>query len=274
MEAKRNLIPRGIPAVIFLIFMAAIGRLPAAADQEDIVIGKKISVDSEILEESRVLLISLPADYDTSTDRYPVLYLLDGDWHFHHVSGILRFFAWARKPIPMIVVAIPNTHRGRDFSPAVWPGYDSYTGGADRFIRFMQEELIPAIDRKYRTQSYRVLCGHSLAGTFALYAFLSSPELCDATISLSPCLFWHDGFMLKKTEEFLGKHKALNKILFIAHEYADRAPLSTMEEFTGALTGRAPKGLRWTSLYKENEDHFSYVHKAIYDGLEYVFKNK
>lgn len=47
-----------------------------------------------------------------------------------------------------------------------------------------------------------------------------------------------------------------------------------MDEFTGAMKERAPEGLRWTSSYKENEDHFSYVHKAVYDGLEFIFKHE
>jgi predicted alpha/beta superfamily hydrolase len=242
--------------------------------QDAITIGNRIALQSEILGEERPLMIYLPPEYGSSDESYPVLYLLDGDWHFHHVTGILQFFKFAKIDIQMIVVAVVNTRRGRDFSPATWPGYKSYTGGADDFNRFLEKELMPFIEKKYRTKSYNVIVGHSLAGTFALYSFLTRPELFDAYISLSPCLFWHDRFMLKVSDAFLKKYGKLDKILYIAHEYRDGAPASTMDEFVAALKNRAPEGLKWTSLLKDQGDHFSYVHKAMYEGLEYVFKKR
>jgi len=236
-------------------------------------IGEKFSLESKVLNETRDLMVYLPPEYRSGGEKYPVLYLLDGEWHFHHVSGILQFLTWAKKRIKMILVAIPNTHRGRDFSPATWPGYDSYTGGADNFIRFLEMELQPFVEKKYQTSGRNVLCGHSLAGTFCLYSFLSKPEVFDAYIALSPCLFWHDDFMLKKTDLFLKRFDSLEKDLYIAHEYSDGSPKSTMDAFEKKMSGQSPAGLRWTSLFKKGEGHFSYVHKAIYDGLEFVFRN-
>ena len=93
----------------------------------------------------------------------------------------------------------------------------------------------------------------------------------DAYISLSPCLFWHDRFMLNRMQKFLEKHKKLDKILYVAHEYTEGSPASTMREFEEAFKSRAPEGLRWTSHFKEGEDHFSYVLKSSYEGIEYIF---
>jgi predicted alpha/beta superfamily hydrolase len=235
-------------------------------------IGKRLTVESRILKEKRDLLVYLPEEYEKSETRFPVLFLLDGEWHFHHVSGILQFLQWSQKSVNLILVALPNTHRGRDFSPAAWPGYSSYTGGAPAFNRFLCEELLPFIDETFRTARPYILCGHSLAGTFTLYSFLTKPLLFDAYMALSPCLFWHDRFMLRKTEEFLKAHGEMDRILYIAHEYAGGAPRDTLEEFVGAMTSRAPERLRWISLFKKGEDHFSYVHKAIYEGLDFIFR--
>lgn len=247
-----------------------------ASELDGLTVGTKVSIHSEILDESRKLMIYLPEDYDQSIETYPVLYLLDGEWHFHHVSGILQFFQWAKTPIKMILVAIPNTHRGRDFSPSVWPGYSSYTGGASEFNGFLEKELIPTINKKFRTSKRNILCGHSLAGTFTLFSFLTKPEVFDTYISLSPCLFWYDRFMLKTGEIFFKKYeqKELNKILYIAHEYSHGSPQATMWKFIDAMKNKAPKNLRWTSLFQDGEDHFSYVHKAIINGLEFAFKQK
>lgn len=239
---------------------------------QEISIGTARTLTSDILKENRNLLIYLPEDYYKTEKDYPVLYLLDGEWHFHHVSGILQFFQWSKNPLSIILVAVANTDRARDFSPTKWPGYSTYTGGATQFKRFLTEELIPYIDDNFRTSPHRILCGHSLAGTFTLFSFLTSPEDFDSYIALSPCLFWHDRAMLRLTEAFIKKHKELDKTIYIAHEYSEGLPQSTMAEFDELMKQHAPKGVRWLSLFKDGENHYSYVHKAIYDGLEFIFK--
>lgn len=260
---------------ISLLF-AFIITTPAQIEKESFLLGQKIHIQSKILKEDRQLLIYLPPNYDQTQDLYPVLYLLDGEWHFLHTIGIVEFLSSSRvKRIPeMIVVAVVNASRSRDFSPATWPGYGYYTGGADQFIQFLLKELFPLINHRYRTDAYKILAGHSLAGTFALYAFLTQPQLFKAYIPLSPCLFWHDRFMLKKTEEFLSEHKNCEKILYICHEYTDGEAATTMQEFVAAFEKRAPSGLRWESILKEKDDHFSYVHIALYEGLEFIFSKR
>ena len=250
--------------------------LDARPQSKSIVIGEKIEIFSDVLKENRELQIYLPQDYRQSQDRYPVIYLLDGEWHFFHTAGLVQFLSspGVEKIPSMIVIAISNTSRGRDFSPSTWPGYKTYTGGADRFVEFLDKELIPYVEKSYRTKPFKILAGHSLAGTFALYAFLTKPENFDAYIPLSPCLFWHDRFMLKKTEDFLDAHKGLDKILFIAHEYAGGLPASTMQEFVDAFNRHAPKDLKWHCLFMDQDDHFSLVHKGFYSGLEFVFSKK
>lgn len=258
----------------FFLFICVSAR--AQFKKEPFTIGEKVRIHSDVLEEEREILIYLPQGYERDQEKYPVLYLLDGEWHFIHTSGIVQFLASPRieKAPKMLVVAVVNTSRGRDFSPSTWPGYKTYTGGADNFIRFLYNDLIPFIDKNYRTQSTKILAGHSLAGTFTLYAFLTQPEIFDAYIALSPCLFWHDRFMLKRSEAFISKHKDPDKNLYIAHEYTGGVEASTMREFVDLLQAKAPHSLRWTSLLMDQETHFTYVHKAIYDGLEFIFSTE
>src|SRR5262245_36697890 len=131
--------------------------------------GESRSVRSVLLGEDRRLLVALPESYERTTTRYPVLYLLDGSSNIMHVTGIVRFLANARNRIPeMIVVAIPNTNRNRDLTPGI---------GAVLFERVLAEELMPWIDRTYRTSSERVLVGHSLGGSFTTHVFLNRPEV-------------------------------------------------------------------------------------------------
>ena len=258
--------------ILFVFFFICVNGT-SQIKKEPFNIGEKIRLRSNVLKEDRDILVYLPQDYERSGDKYPVLYLLDGEWHFIHTSGIVQFLARPRieKTPKMLVVAVVNTSRGRDFSPSTWPGYRTYTGGADDFIRFLNNELIPFVDENYRTQATKILAGHSLAGTFSLYAFLTQPGIFDAYIALSPCLFWHDRFMLKKSEEFIERYDELDKTLYIAHEYTGGAEASTMREFVDLFQARAPDSLKWKSILMGQETHFTYVHRAIYEGLEFIF---
>ncbi len=123
---------------------------------QDIIIGKKYSLTSKILDEERPYWLYLPESYNDTThtpQHYPVLYLLDGDAHFHSASGVVQFMSAGINgniQIPeLIVVALPHIDRTKDLSPThsnVFPdGKESAfletSGGGDRFLQFIREEL-------------------------------------------------------------------------------------------------------------------------------------
>ncbi len=155
-----------------------------------VTIGTVDSVMSGVLKERRKVLIYTPPSYRDTTfapRRYPVLYLLDGDAHFHSVTGLIQILATGVNGtfvIPeMIVVAIPNTDRLRDLSPThVDNGFDGKpspamktSGGMPNFLSFIRGELIPHVDSAYRTAPYRVLVGHSLGGIAVVNALYTMP---------------------------------------------------------------------------------------------------
>ena len=76
------------------------------------------AIKSEILNESRELLIHLPNNYSRYKDTtYPVLYLLDGQRNFAHTVGTLDLLNQSGMAQEMIVIGITNTERTRDFTP-------------------------------------------------------------------------------------------------------------------------------------------------------------
>ena len=270
---KDEVVMKRICLVSFFVLFIVSLSTSARSENRAFVIGEKVSIRSDVLGEDRELFIYLPQDYEKSMKKYPVLYILDGEWHFVHTSGVVQFLSSPGvERIPeMLVVAVVNTARGRDLSPSTWPGYETYTGGADNFLRYFKDELIPYIDGHYRTLSTKILVGHSLAGTFTLYAFLTQPEIFDAYIPLSPCLFWHDRFMMKKAEFFLKKFKDIANIVYIAHEYASGKAATSMQEFVELFRSERLENLRWASILMERETHYSYVHRAIHEGLEFIY---
>jgi predicted alpha/beta superfamily hydrolase len=189
---------------------------PIERETEPVVIGERFTVHSEVLGEDRTLLVATPDGYETAASaRYPVLYLLDGDGHFHHATGVVDFLADNGRMPRVIVVAIPNPSqdaRTRDLTPehraelafpdmradSVFPT----AGGADTFLRFLRDELAPLIDREYRTAPFRILVGHSFGALFNIHALLADPEAFQAHIAISPSLWWDERRLVEQADAF------------------------------------------------------------------------
>ncbi len=139
------------------------------------------------------IYVWLPPGYGTDTPpKYPVVYSLDGNWHFPsnaHAAGQLIFGGEAGK---MIIVGIGYDTDDDNviFGLRAWdmlPG----NGGAE-FLTFLQEELIPYIDTNYLTdKTDRTLAGHSYGGVFALYTLFTATDTFDRYIVMSPALWYH-----------------------------------------------------------------------------------
>jgi len=179
--------------------------------------GRTYKFRSAVLGETRTLDISLPAGYGADTAlRYPTLYVLDGSFEQEMAAGIARYYADAGMIPPMIVVGIRNTDRLHELTPAVVPGWSAppdapNPGGAKDFLRFVGDELVPWMKRTFRTDSTRVLVGHSLGGLFALHALGQRPDLFTGFVLMEPSVWWNDGQELRAALATLrtsrGRHK-------------------------------------------------------------------
>lgn len=247
----------------------------AQSTGEPVVIGTRIEIYSTILKEKRGLLIATPVGYEQESDRYPVLYLLDGEDNFVHTVGITRFLANAGRIPPMLVVGIVNTNRTRDLTTLTKDETETRfhpeAGGADAFLGFISNELVPFIDKHYRTRPYNVLVGHSLGGLFAMHALVLQPKLFNAYIVIDPTLSWNDGAELRKAEEFLMGTKELKADLYITATGERNASLGAIQKLCGTLDQNTPKGFRWTFRQFSGETHISIPHRSIYAGLNKIF---
>jgi predicted alpha/beta superfamily hydrolase len=141
--------------------------------------------------ETREFWISLPDGYAGSGEKYPVLYMMDANFNFNSgLIGGVRYAATLGKMPEFIIVGIKNTDRGKDIFPEVVTYRDgSKDGGrADQYLDFIREELIPHIERNYRTEKFRVLYGTSNTGFTAVYALFRSPDTANAYIAASATL--------------------------------------------------------------------------------------
>ena len=171
---------------------------------------------------------------------------------------------------PAILVGLQNTDRTRDFTPTRLDQFPT-SGGADPFLRFMREELVPFVDAKYRTAEYRILVGHSFGGLVACHAFLTTPDTFDAYLAISPSLWWEKGLLVKNLESFLRDRKRLEKHFFmtLGNEPGDMLP--NVSAFARLLEGRSPKGLHSKFVHLEKENHGTVVHRSMSQGLESIY---
>ena len=251
----------------------------AQSQASPVVIGETVHLQSNILKESRSLLISKPAGYDNSTDRYPVLYLLDGETHFHFTTGIASFLAENDRIPKMLLVGIVSGGRARrthDLTPPSAAEIDNRfspgNGGADAFLSFMADEVIPFVDKTYRTRPYRMLVGHSFGGLFGIYALITKPNLFGAYIAADPSLYWNNEAVVAQAESFFSNTKSLQADLYMAASSDSGKVPSAAARLVAALGKTAPAGFRWNFDWMKQEDHLSIPLPSIYRGLETIFE--
>jgi hypothetical protein len=161
-------------------------------------LGRSFTIPSRILGERRVIDVALPSGYAANAARrYPVFVVLDGEAEHEIAVAIARFYAATAQLPPAIVVGVRNTDRMRDLTPAPVAGFAvppeaASHGGADRFLAFLAEELLPHLDKSYRTGPMRVLIGHSVGGLFALHALAQRPELFTGYLVMEPAVWWNN----------------------------------------------------------------------------------
>lgn len=258
-------------AVLLMIASAAMAQTGAGTV-------KRFAIKSSVLGEERVILVRTPVGYENNNVKYPVLYMTDGDGHMGHTSSTVDFLTRNGRISDLIVVGVTNTDRTRDLTPvkssaknAAGELQSPTSGGADNFLKFFQTELIPEIEKQYRTQPYRIFAGHSLGGLFAIHAMISKPGLFNSYVSVSPSLQWENAEALKRAEDFFKNQKELNVTLFVSLGDEPGPIGESYKKFTELLAKTNIKGFEWKAEHMTDEDHGSLVLRSHYAGLRKVY---
>lgn len=266
-----------------------------------IVIGEIDSIYSDILEESREIWVHVPEsarNNASNTTKYPVLYLLDGPGHFYSVTGMIKQLSAANGNtiVPeMIIVAIPNTNRSRDLTPThvdidFFSG-DSIqyaSGGGNKFLDFMEQELIPHIAETYPVAPYKTFVGHSFGGLSVINALISRPHLFNNYVAIDPSLWWDNQAFLKVADSVLSTNKYDDKSLYVGvantmnegmaikdvrnDTTVNTAHIRSILQFVNARDAQNDNGLLFGWKYYDDDDHGSVPLITEYDALRFLFK--
>ncbi|MEA2910392.1 MAG: hypothetical protein QOJ15_2473 [Bradyrhizobium sp.] len=241
------------------------------------VIGEKFQIESKVLAETRTYIIHTPDSYKSGKDAYPVLVLQDGEGHLAYTTSAVDMLSGNGRIPPMIVVGINNTDRARDMTPTKpttgfgGTPWTQSAGGADKFLSFIADELLPTIDRNYRTRPYRVLVGHSLGGLFAVYALMNRPEVFNGYLIISPSLWWDDQVLVKAAQPFFAAHKDLRADLYMTMGSEGQAMLGAAWKLSAVLEESKLVDLRWQFKRSPEEDHGTIPYMSTYEGLQAIF---
>lgn len=227
-------------------------------------------INSSVLGEERTILVRVPAAYRQGDARFPVMYMLDAHPPQNSMMvGLIEQQAWSGIMPEMILVGIQNVVRTRDMTPTASersPG----SGGADKFLDFLQREVIPLVEKNYRTQPYKVFAGHSLGGLLTVYTAVSRPDMFNAYIAASPVLHWDKNYVIELARVKFKNGGELKKTLYIAigdePTYTDG-----FNSFRNLLKESAPKGLAYEFQQFPNDNHGSVVLPAYYAGIRKIF---
>ena len=272
---KIDTLARALPHISLAALMLFASSAPWAG--EPVVIGEKFQIESKVLAETRSYVIYTPDSYKSGKDAYPVLVLQDAENNFAHTRATVHVLSGNGRIPAMIVVGIINTDRARDMTPSKpardfggmpWTGS---AGGADKFLSFIADELLPTVDRNYRTRPYRVLIGHSFGGLFAVYALMNRPEVFKGYVVISPSLWWDDQILLKAAQPFFAAHKDLRADLYMSVGNEGDTMLGGAWRLSAVLEESKLPDLRWQFKRYPEEDHGTVPYMSTYEGLQAIF---
>ncbi len=281
-----------ITSCILLVFCMKLSAEPAEPAETlssfEIPNSNVVTIESKTLGRAYDLYIKVPRDYfeeENKSKKYPVLYLNDGPHTFKVAAGVTHFSNMDKS----IIVGISFAHgedgqysRVRDLTPDIDKSWTNYiTGGAPRYLNFIEREIFPFVDEHYRTNvNNRILAGHSLGGSFGAWVLLTSPSSFSGYILTSPSLWFKNDLIFELENQYSKNNTNLDAKLFIATgalETPENGMRNNMvdghQRFVERLRSRNYKGLSISDEIVEGTDHYSTFPVGLAKGLRLFYQD-
>lgn len=262
-----------------------------AQENSPFTFGFEKSSVSKILGEQRKVWIHIPnsngGNVNTGKGRYPVIYLLDGDGNFNDIVSITEFMSNAGLCPPMIVVGILHNSRMNELTFGTDKETPGIVGRGEKFMSYVERELMPYIDSSYPAASYKIFIGHSVGGLTVVNTLIHHPDLFNAYVSLDAALWWNSQQIVTEAKMILANKNYKGKALFMALANRMERGMDTLKvqkdttegtelirsnlEFIKDIFKNKTNQLRFQHKYYENDDHSSVRLIGEYDALRFIF---
>ena len=253
--------------------------------------GFEETIPSKILSQQRKIWIHIPnsngGNKVKDKGKYPVVYVLDGDDNFNTVVSITEHMEQSGLCPPIIVVGIVPIERLSELTTATDKELPNVVGNGDRFMSFVENELIPYIDTNYPTTTHKTLIGHSLGGLTVINTLLNHPNWFNAYVSLEASLWYNHKKPVEEAKTTLPAQNYQGKTLFMAMANRLERGMDTLSvqkdtnsftdlirsnlEFIKLLNKNKKNQLRYSYKFYEADDHPSVRLIGEYDALRFIF---
>ncbi len=226
------------------------------------------------------IMVSLPGSYKASGDdtRYPVLYTVDGQWHFSIAQAAVGGLYYDRGARESIVVGITwvgdednaNRLRVEDFTPTK-TDFNPGSGKADSYLDFIQYELIPYMAKNYRTSDDRTLSGSSFGGLLTLYCLFTRPTLFSDYLATTPAIWWDESVIRKFQKSFSDEDLTSPARLYVARGGMELGQ-KDIDLFVSELRAEEYRNLEIEFDVIEGAGHGGLNPEAFTRGIQFIFK--
>ena len=260
--------------LIFMsLFILGCGNKPQ--NQDPIPNHDTFKIESKQVEETRVINVWTPPEYENSNESYPVLYMADGGIKedFPHIANTIAKLIKEKSIPPIILVGIENTERGRDLTGHSESEYDAQfcplTDGAKNFREFITKELFSEIGKRYRITTKNGLIGESLSGLFVMETFMKNPESFDFYIAFDPSLWWDNHYLVRNSNDLFRKFPDKEIKLWFAGSSTEDISEYT-NELNKALKNNTPNKVKWKYSDEPKEKHHTIFRATKEKALKWI----
>lgn len=241
--------------LVALVLTMALGA-PCVSAQEAGPIATTYKFRSAALRQERRVHVYTPPGYATSGATYPVLYLLDGglDQWLPSTIATLDAIASEGQTARLVIVGIASFDREFDFAKR-----------PDQMREFLESEVKPIVEGRYRTRGKGMIFGWSLGGLFVVDTLLHAPDLFDEYVAVSPSLWRNKQALARSSYRLLPRLPAGERRLWLSR--GDEGPALGMGPLIGGLKAVAPATLRWTYAPLARETHGTVFLPALRDAV-------
>lgn len=247
-------------------------------------------IKSKVLKEKRNIWVGLPENYHKDSS-YSVVYVLDAEHRFELTYSLAKELFENQNAIPeVIVVGIPHIDRSHRIADLTFTdskvdskgkedtmGYFPFTmtGNGLTFLQFLENEVVPYVNKQYSTNGFNTLIGHSIGGYFCAYILpiqksFSAFQIYDASI------WYNDGDAINHIQSGLDSKYKSN--IFISKGTAFNGPRENVDhhllmiDSLGAVLIDYPNLNVSTASYEK--DHNAMYLFSVMEGLSILFKDE
>jgi predicted alpha/beta superfamily hydrolase len=222
---------------------------------------------SSIIGEDYTVYVLKTDGYDTSNGQLPVLYMTDGDWNMTVAMNCFRMLRQDYTTHEPLVVGIGygtnENKRVRDLDP---------NGGGPKFLSFIEKELMPFIEKKYRTNKERAIYGYSMGGMFTTYILFNRPDLFQKIYIGAPGN--NGNLLMPAAREYFSKNKDLKSKVFIGVGSFEKEVVKNIDSFTNYLASKKLRDFEISSAIAPNAGHGAALSQVMESAIAYGYCDK